>query len=120
MKLSKISRFNYVKIFLKKNKNKKRIVVVTCGPHPAYCCQYDHLKQEVTFKGSFEVKDVPPEDIVDTNGAGDSFAGGFLSQFVKGKDLDKCMKAGHWAAAVIIKKRGCQIPNDFTYNENEN
>ena len=104
----------------KKNKNKKRIVVVTCGPHPAYCCQYDHLKQEVTFKGSFEVKDVPPEDIVDTNGAGDSFAGGFLSQFVKGKDLDKCMKAGHWAAAVIIKKRGCQIPNDFTYNENEN
>ena len=39
---------------------------------------------------------------------------------LKGKDLDKCMKAGHWAAAVIIKKRGCQIPNDFTYNENEN
>ena len=104
----------------KKNKNKKRIVVVTCGPHPAYCCQYDHLKQEVTFKGSFEVKDVPPEDIVDTNGAGDSFAGGFLSQFVKGKDLDKCMKAGHWAAAVIIKKRGCQIPTDFTYTDNEN
>jgi hypothetical protein len=30
------------------------------------------------------------------------------------------MRAGHWAAAVIIKRRGCQIPNDFTYNENEN
>ena len=69
---------------------------------------------------SFEVKDVPPEEIVDTNGAGDSFAGGFLSQYVKGKDLAKCMRAGHWAAAVIIKRRGCQIPNDFTYNENEN
>ena len=104
----------------KKNKNKKRIVVVTCGPNPAYCCQYDHENGKVTFEGSFEVKDVPPEKIVDTNGAGDSFAGGFLSQYVKGKSLDKCMIAGHWAASVIIQKRGCQIPNDFTYNEYEN
>ena len=104
----------------KKNKNKKRIVVVTCGPHPAYCCQYDHIKNEVVFQDSFEVVDVPEEEIVDTNGAGDSFAGGFLSQFMKGKTLDKCMRAGHWAASVIIKRRGCQIPNDFTYDENYN
>ena len=30
-----------------------------------------------------------PENIIDTNGAGDSFAGGFLSQLMKGKSLDK-------------------------------
>ena len=99
----------------KKNINKKRIVVVTCGPHPAACCQYDHAKQEVLFKRTFEVRDIPPEEIVDTNGAGDSFAGGFLSQLVKGKDLEKCMHAGHWAASEIIKKRGCQIPVDIKY-----
>ena len=99
------------------NKNKKRIVVVTCGPRPAYVCEYDHKGKMVTFQGSFDVWDVPPEEIVDTNGAGDSFAGGFLSQFVKGKSLDICMKAGHWAASVIIRKRGCQIPYEFTFNE---
>ena len=38
---------------------------------------------------------------------------------MKGKSLDKCMKAGHWAASVIIKRRGFQIPNDFTYDVND-
>ena len=99
----------------KKNKNKKRIVVVTSGPLPAACCEYDHKTQKITFLDTFPVKNVSSENIVDTNGAGDSFAGGFLSQYMKGKSLDKCMKAGHWAAAVIIQKRGCQIPNDIRY-----
>lgn len=104
----------------KKNKNKKRIVVVTCGPNPAACCQYDHSENKILFNEIFDVVDIPPEKIVDTNGAGDSFAGGFLSRLVKGKNLRQCMKAGHWAASVIIQRRGCQIPNDFTYNENDN
>ena len=58
---------------------------------------------------------MPVENIVDTNGAGDAFAGGFLSQFVKGKNLDDCMKAGHWAASIIIQKRGCEIPINIKY-----
>lgn len=99
----------------KKNKNKKRVVVVTSGPGPAACCQYDFKTKKFTFSDCFPVKNVSPENIVDTNGAGDSFAGGFLSQFVKGKSLDKCVIAGHWAASVIIQKRGCQIPVDIRY-----
>jgi adenosine kinase len=102
------------------NKNKKRIVVVTSGPFPAACCEFDHKTQKITFCDVFPVKNVSPEHIVDTNGAGDSFAGGFLSQYMKGKSLDKCMKAGHWAAAVIIQKRGCQIPNDIRYIPEDN
>jgi len=101
------------------NTNKKRIVVVTAGPMPAACCEYDHRLKEFTFCNVFPVKMVPQEDIVDTNGAGDSFAGGFLSQLVKGKSLDKCMIAGHWAAAAIIQRRGCEIPNDIRYNPND-
>ena len=97
------------------NKTKKRIVVVTNGANPAACCQYDHETDKIMFIGSFDVKDVPQENIVDTNGAGDSFAGGFLSQLVKGKKLEECMKAGHWAASIIIQKRGCQIPCDIKY-----
>jgi adenosine kinase len=99
----------------KKNKNKTRIVVITCGPQPAACCEYDHKNEKLKFKDVFEVHDVPPEKIVDTNGAGDSFAGGFLSQLVKNKDLRKCMDAGHWAASVIIQRRGCEIPVDIKY-----
>ena len=36
--------------------------------------------------------------IVDTNGAGDSFVGGFVSQIVQseGRDLDKAIRAGMW------------------------
>ena len=97
------------------NKNKKRIVVVTSGPDPAACYEFDHKTQKETFSGVYPVRDVPVEEIIDTNGAGDSFAGGFLSQLMKGKTLDKCMIAGHWAASIIITKRGCEIPKGIKY-----
>ena len=97
------------------NKTKKRIVVVTNGANPAACCQYDHENNKLMFIKSLTPVDIPQENIIDTNGAGDSFAGGFLSQLVKGKKLDECMKAGHWAASIIIQKRGCQIPCDIKY-----
>lgn len=94
----------------KKNSQKKRVCVVTCGPDPAWCCEYDPNRNEVTYCESSYVKFVDKEKIVDTNGAGDSFSGGFLSQFMKGKSLKQCMVAGHWAAAIIIQQRGCQFP----------
>jgi adenosine kinase len=49
-------------------------------------------------------------DIVDTNGAGDSFAGGFLAYFVKGAPLEKCIDAGSYAANANLKTRGCAVP----------
>jgi len=96
--------------YQKKNKNKKRIFVITCGPQPAYITEYDFNKEEFTFKESFEPNEVPEEKIVDANGAGDAFAGGFLSQLVQGKNLTCCVKAGHYAAGKIIQERGCHIP----------
>lgn len=93
----------------KKNKNKKRCVVITCGPDPAYVVEYDSLTADVTFKGVYSPVNVEEEDIVDTNGAGDAFAGGFLAQYVKGKSLERCAEGGHYAASIIIKERGCQI-----------
>jgi adenosine kinase len=44
----------------------------------------------------FEIPAIEKDLIVDTNGAGDSFVGGFLSQIVQGKDLETAIKAGIW------------------------
>jgi adenosine kinase len=101
--------------FKKRNLNKRRIVCITHGPKPAYIAEYDFIAEEITYFGAFPPKFVEESLVVDTNGAGDAFAGGFLSQLVKSKSLDCCMKAGHWAASMIIQSRGCQIPADTDY-----
>ena len=88
----------------KKNKNKNRIVVITASAEPAWVCDYSFKENKVKWCKSYEVNYVPDNLIVDTNGAGDSFAGGFLSQYMKGKSIDECMKAGHWAASLIISQ----------------
>ncbi len=99
----------------KKNLKRKRVVIITCGPDPAYAAEYDFVKEEISFDGSF-IPDIVDEDkIVDTNGAGDAFAGGFLSQFVQNKELTQCIRTGHWAASQIIQERGCIIPYEKTY-----
>lgn len=99
----------------KKNLNKNRIVVITASEEPAWVCDYSFKENKVNWCKSYEVNYVPENLIVDTNGAGDSFAGGFLSQYMKGKRIDECMKAGHWAASLIIQRIGCLIPTDIKY-----
>ena len=64
----------------KKNKNKKRIVIITAGPNTEAICQYDLKILKEIFCYLFPVENVPSENIDDTNDAGDAFAGGFLSQ----------------------------------------
>ena len=107
----------FIAKFPKKNLLKRRTVVITCGPNPAYCCEFDHILNEVCFTGTFEPCYVDEENIIDTNAAGDAFAGGFLSQYMPGKSLDQCMKAGHWAAALVIQRRGCQYPVECDFNK---
>jgi adenosine kinase len=46
--------------------------------------------------------------IVDTNGAGDAFSGGFLGAYVKGVDLEGCVEAGHKLASISIQQVGPQ------------
>lgn len=99
----------------KKNINKRRVVIVTWGPNPAYVCQYDHKLKKVTFRGLFPPNEIPEESLIDTNGAGDGFAGGFLSKYVTGKSINESVSAGHWAAAQVIQSRGCQFPSKCLY-----
>jgi adenosine kinase len=58
----------------------------------------------------YPVDPLPRELLVDTNGAGDAFVGGFLSQLVQDKALSECVRAGHFAARVIIQRSGCTFP----------
>ena len=57
----------------------------------------------------YAVEPLAKELLVDTNGAGDAFVGGFLSQLIQGKSMDECVKAGHWSARYIIQQSGTQL-----------
>jgi len=52
----------------------------------------------------------PPSNLVDTNGAGDSFVGGFLSGLVRRASLTECINAAHYAAFECIQQSGCAFP----------
>ncbi|KAI4812270.1 hypothetical protein KUCAC02_023671 [Chaenocephalus aceratus] len=86
----------------KVNKKRERIVVLTQGK--------DKTAMASEKVETFPVLKIDPKDIVDTNGAGDAFVGGFLSGLVQDKPLDQCVKAAHYAANVIIRRAGCTFP----------
>ena len=48
---------------------------------------------------------VVPADLVDPTGAGDSFAAGFLTGFVKNYPIEKCAQIGSAVASVTIRSR---------------
>ena len=64
---------------------------------------------------SHAVEPLAKELLVDTNGAGDAFVGGFLAQLAQGKSTADCVAAGHWAARVIIQRSGCSYPETCDY-----
>ncbi|KAM3340277.1 adenosine kinase 2 [Capsicum galapagoense] len=81
----------------------KRITVITQGADPVVVAE----DGKVTL---FPVILLPKEKLVDTNGAGDAFVGGFLSQLVLEKPIADCVKAGCYASNVIIQRPGCTYP----------
>uniref|UniRef100_A0A4X1SQ14 Adenosine kinase n=2 Tax=Sus scrofa TaxID=9823 RepID=A0A4X1SQ14_PIG len=87
----------------KVNSKRQRIVIFTQGRDDTILA----TESEVT---AFAVLDQDQKEIVDTNGAGDAFVGGFLSQLVFDKPLTECIRAGHYAASVIIRRTGCTFP----------
>lgn len=95
----------------KANGSRPRTVVFTQGKDPTAIAVGGRVRY-------FPVIPVPAAKLVDTNGAGDAFVGGFLSQLVAGKPVEECVRAGNYAASVIIQRSGCTFPAkpDFEWN----
>lgn len=55
----------------------------------------------------------PIEKLVDTTGAGDAFAAGFLLGFCHGRDLETCGRMGCLAAAEVIQHLGARPEHDM-------
>ncbi|RKP18198.1 Ribokinase-like protein, partial [Rozella allomycis CSF55] len=87
----------------KVNQNRNRIVVITQGADCVIVATKGNIQE-------FSVAPIPSDEIVDTNGAGDAFVGGFLSQFILGNPIEDCIQKGIYAASVIIRSSGCTFP----------
>lgn len=88
-------------------KKKDRLFLVTDGSKGAIVAKYDYDKRGMDFILQCFPNVIKMEDITDLNGAGDAFLGGFLSQYMLGKNIESCCKAGNDAASVILKNIGC-------------
>lgn len=89
-------------------KTRKRTVVITQGKDPTIVAQNGFTKE-------YAITPLPAEKLVDTNGAGDAYVGGFLAALSKGKDIEACCKAGAYSAGVIVQHSGCTFPAQPEY-----
>ena len=106
------------KILLPRN----RLLVVTCGSHGVYCSKYNYQSMRLDLILQCFPNFVKNDEIVDLNGAGDAFLGGFLAMYLKGNANNKlfsCCKAGNDAASVILRNVGCTFPKNFKLNLDE-
>jgi adenosine kinase len=92
----------------KANGTRPRTVVFTQGSKSTIVAQNGIVTE-------YSVTQITAAQLVDTNGAGDAFVGGFLAQLSGGKAIEECVKAGHWAAGVVIQRSGCTFPAKCEY-----
>ncbi|ESN95086.1 hypothetical protein HELRODRAFT_193631 [Helobdella robusta] len=88
--------------------NKPRTVVLTHGSQPTIVATGGQVRE-------FPVLKIDKEDIVDSNGAGDAFVGGFLSCLARNCTLEECVAGGNYAANYVLKQSGVQLPTPSTF-----
>jgi adenosine kinase len=62
-----------------------------------------------SFTKKFGVRKLSSEKIVDLNGAGDAFVGGFLARFSAGSELADCVSGGVYCAQHVIQRSGTSL-----------
>ena len=62
---------------------------------------------------NYAVAAEPIDEIVDTTGAGDLFAAGFLSGYVEERSIEDCLTIGAVAAAEVISHYGARPEADL-------
>ncbi|XP_067140037.1 uncharacterized protein Adk2 [Centruroides vittatus] len=94
----------------KLNNEKPRFVVITQGELPVILACDNKITE-------FPVKSLSPEELVDSNGAGDAFVGGFLAQLIQGKPIATCIKCGIYTAQEVIMQSGCTVSGVCKFRE---
>lgn len=110
---SKCKGGSYVEMFEKVFQSlepKDRILLVTAGKDGVFYSKYNYGNKHIECILQYFPEPVKDEEIVDFNGAGDSFLGGFLSKYLQGYDILECCKGGNKAAGAIIRCVGCTFP----------
>jgi len=92
----------------KENGSKSRTVIITQGKDPVVVVSEGKVTE-------YPVTPLTEAEIVDTNGAGDAFVGGFLAQYIQDKPLSVCVKCGIWGATKIIQRSGCTLPEKMDF-----
>lgn len=104
--------YEYNKLFNTKDLNESvslskdlcKTVVITCGEKGAIAIEDNE---------QHSIQAVPFDHIVDTTGAGDMFAAGFLYAYSKLKSIDDCLQVGTLASAENISHYGAKPQNDL-------
>ena len=84
----------------KANLSRPRVVIITHGAESTTVVSSDDPENAK----SYGVHPLSDTEIVDTNGAGDAFAGGFLGAYVAGKVLEECVEAGHKLGSMCVQQ----------------
>ncbi len=83
----------------KANLSRPRTVIFTQGAQSTVVVTQDDADNAKVYP----VHALSDAEIVDTNGAGDAFAGGFLGAYVTGKSLQECVEAGHKLGSMCVQ-----------------
>jgi adenosine kinase len=96
----------YIANLPKVNAQRERLVVFTQGVNNTIVAKRDGSVQE------FPIIAIAEADIVDCNGAGDAFCGGFIAKLVQNKDIDigVAVNKGHYLANQVIQQVGPAYP----------
>lgn len=84
------------------NASRPRTVVITNGAEATIVASSAPGSKAKVYP----VAKLSVEEIVDTNGAGDCFAGGFVGALVLGKSLDEAIEVGHKLGAMCVGQVG--------------
>ncbi|CED83460.1 adenosine kinase [Phaffia rhodozyma] len=99
----------------KQNASRPRLVIITQGASSTIVASSDpsvaatNLSAGDANPKTYPVNKLSDDQIVDTNGAGDAFAGGFLGALASGKNLDECVEAGHKLGQICVGQVGPQF-----------
>ena len=95
---------------LEKSNGRKRVVIITQGAEPTVVATQGESEVDLV-----SIIPVPEEEIVDSNGCGDAYAGAFIAGLLLGKPLKTCCAAGAYAGNVVIKRSGVTLPESSSF-----